>query len=153
MLLHPQSVIHSLVEYEDASFLAQIGSADMRIPIAHALAYPERFDSGAASVDLVAISRMDFEAADLRRFPCLKLARDSLEAGGIAPAVLNAANEVAVEAFLAGRCGFTDIASTVATTLDAAASSGLPAPDDLDAVLAADAWARSQARGSLGLHA
>ncbi len=151
VLLHPQSVIHSLVEYDDASFLAQIGSPDMRIPIAHALAYPQRIESGAASVDLTAVARMDFEVADLQRFPCLRLARESLEAGGTAPAVLNAANEVAVQAFLDGRAGFLDIPRSVADTLEAMDSAGLQPPDDLEAVLAADAWARRSAKASLGL--
>lgn len=151
VLLHPQSVIHSLVEYDDASFLAQIGSPDMRIPIAHALAWPERFESGAASVDLVDIARMDFEAADLQRFPCLRLARESLEAGGTAPAVLNAANEVAVQAFLEERVGFLDIAACVDDTLDAMNSAGLAEPNCIDAVLAADAWARTRAWQRLGV--
>ncbi len=151
VLLHPQSVIHSLVEYEDASFLAQIGSPDMRIPIAHALAFPERFDSGAASVDLAAVARMDFAEADLTRFPCLRLAREALEADGVAPAVLNAANEVAVEAFLAGQIGFTDIAATVDGALQAMTSAELDPADTLEAVLAADAWAREHSRAQLGL--
>lgn len=151
VLLHPQSVIHSLVEYDDASFLAQIGSPDMRIPIAHALAWPERFESGAASVDLTQIARMDFEAADLNRFPCLRLARESLEAGGTAPAVLNAANEIAVQAFLEERAGFVEIASCVEHTLDAMGAANLDAPDCIDSVLAADAWARERACEYLGV--
>ncbi len=151
VLLHPQSVIHSLVEYEDASFLAQIGAPDMRIPIAHALAWPERFESGAATVDLTEVARMDFEKADTQRFPCLGLARSALEAGGNAPAVLNAANEVAVQAFLDEKAGFLDIPACVEQALQALDSAGLDAPDDLDAVLAADAWARRQAVQFLGL--
>ena len=151
VLLHPQSVIHSLVEYDDASFLAQIGSPDMRIPIAHALAFPERFESGAESVDLAAVARMDFAEADLQRFPCLRLAREALEAGGTAPAVLNAANEVAVEAFLDGAAGFADIPASVDATLQAMDNAGLAAPDNLEAVLAADAWSRQHAREHLGL--
>ena len=151
VLLHPQSVIHSLVEYDDASFLAQIGSPDMRIPIAHALAWPERFESGAASVDLTQVARMDFEAADLARFPCLRLARESLESGGTAPAVLNAANEVAVQAFLEERTGFMDIAACVENTLDAMSGAGLDAPDCIDSVLAADVWARQHASEYLGV--
>ena len=151
VLLHPQSVIHSLVEYDDASFLAQIGSPDMRIPIAHALAWPQRFESGAASVDLTEVARMDFEAADLARFPCLRLARESLESGGTAPAVLNAANEVAVQAFLEERAGFMDIAACVESTLDAMSGAGLAAPDCIDSVIAADQWARQHASGYLGV--
>ena len=151
VLLHPQSVIHSLVEYDDASFLAQIGAPDMRIPIAHALAWPERFESGAKSVDLAQIARMDFEVADLERFPCLSLARQSLEAGGTAPAVLNAANEVAVQAFLDEKIGFMQIPSCVNETLQAMDSAGLDSPDSVEAVLAADAWARRQAATQLGI--
>ncbi len=151
VLLHPQSVIHSLVEYDDASFLAQIGSPDMRIPIAHALAWPERFESGAASVDLTEVARMDFEAADLARFPSLRLARESLEAGGAAPAVLNAANEIAVEAFLHEQAAFLDIAACVENTLEAMDSAGLAEPTCIDSVLAADAWARRHAAQHLGV--
>lgn len=151
VLLHPQSVIHSLVEYDDASFLAQIGSPDMRIPIAHAMAWPERFESGAASVDLAEVARMDFEAADLARFPCLRLARESLEAGGTAPAVLNAANEVAVEAFLHEQAAFLDIAACVESTLEAMDSAGLAQPNCIESVLAADAWARAHAAQHLGV--
>jgi 1-deoxy-D-xylulose-5-phosphate reductoisomerase len=152
VLLHPQSVIHSLVEYDDASFLAQIGSPDMRIPIAHALAHPERFESGAASVNLAAIARMDFAELDLERFPCMRLARESLEAGGAAPTVLNAANEVAVQAFLDGRARFVDISASVARTLDAMPAANLQDPDNLEAVLAADQWARQHASTVLGLN-
>lgn len=142
VLLHPQSLIHSLVEYEDASFLAQIGSPDMRIPIAHALAYPERFESGAESLDLARMAHMDFAATDLERYPCLQLAREALEAGGAAPAVLNAANEVAVQAFLDRRTGYQDIPATVAAALDAMGSAALAVPDCIDSILDADAWAR-----------
>ena len=149
VLLHPQSVIHSLVEYEDASFLAQIGAPDMRIPIAHALAWPQRFESGAESVDLLSVARMDFEEADIRRFPCLGLARAALEAAGNAPAVLNAANEIAVQAFLDGHAGFLDIPACVDHCLQNLAAADLAAPDDLPAVLAADQWARQQAQAFL----
>ena len=149
VLIHPQSVIHSLVEYDDASFLAQLGSADMRIPIAHALAHPQRTESGAASLDLAEIARLDFAAPDLGRFPCLRLAREALEAGGAAPAVLNAANEVAVAQFLAGGASFTAIARTVEHTLEALAAADLPPTDDLDGVLAADSWARRHAATTL----
>ena len=102
ILIHPQSVIHSLVEFVDGSVLAQLGSPDMRIPIAYALAWPERMATPAQRLDLAAIARLDFEAPDVERFPALRLAREALEAGGAAPIVLNAANEVAVAGFLAG---------------------------------------------------
>src|SRR6185436_17953078 len=100
VVIHPQSVIHSLVSYVDGSVLAQLGNPDMRTPIAHALAYPERMVSGVAQIDLAQIARLTFERPDLQRFPCLKLAYDALQAGGTAPAILNAANEIAVQAFL-----------------------------------------------------
>src|SRR6185312_16740983 len=111
IVVHPQSVVHSLVEFVDGSVLAQLGAADMRIPIAFALAWPERMASPAERLDLAAIARLDFEQPDLQRFPALRLARQALEAGGAAPVVLNAANEVAVAGFLAGRLGFADIAA------------------------------------------
>ena len=110
-MIHPQSVIHSLVEFVDGSVLAQLGSPDMRIPIAYALAWPERMATPAQRLDLAVIARLDFEAPDLDRFPALRLAREALEAGGAAPTVLNAANEVAVASFLAGEIGFADIAA------------------------------------------
>ena len=113
VLVHPQSVVHSLVEFVDGSVLAQLGSPDMRVPIAHALAWPERMPTPAQRLDLAQISRLDFEAPDLYRFPALRLAREALEQGGAAPTVLNAANEVAVAAFLEGRIGFMDIARMV----------------------------------------
>ena len=119
VVLHPQSVIHSLVQYVDGSVLAELGNPDMRTPIAHALAWPERIESGVAELDLFEVARLDFRAPDLRRFPCLELAYRAIDSGGTAPAVLNAANETAVEAFLAGRIGFTRIANVVAETLDA----------------------------------
>jgi 1-deoxy-D-xylulose-5-phosphate reductoisomerase len=106
VLIHPQSVIHSMVSYIDGSVLAQLGNPDMRTPIAHALAYPERIASGVAPLDLTAMAQLRFERPDLRRFPCLKLAYDALQAGGSAPALLNAANEIAVEAFLNRQIGF-----------------------------------------------
>ncbi len=109
VIVHPQSVIHSMVEFIDGSVLAQLGAPDMRIPIAYALAWPERIETPAERLDLAAIARLDFEAPDLARFPALALARAALEAGGAAPIVLNAANEVAVERFLAGAIQFTDI--------------------------------------------
>ncbi len=119
VVVHPQSVIHSLVEFIDGSVIAQLGSADMRIPIAYALAWPERMTTPAQRLDLAALQRLEFEHPDRDRFPALGLARDALEAGGSAPIVLNAANEVAVAAFLAGRIAFPEIAAAVARALDA----------------------------------
>lgn len=118
VVVHPQSVIHSLVEYVDGSVLAQLGNPDMRTPIAHALAWPDRHTAGVGSLDLFAVSRLDFEPPDLERFPCLRLAFQAIEAGGVAPVVLNAANEVAVAGFLNGRIGFTQIAELVELTLE-----------------------------------
>ncbi|MEO8453748.1 MAG: 1-deoxy-D-xylulose-5-phosphate reductoisomerase [Sphingomicrobium sp.] len=118
ILIHPQSVIHSMVEFVDGSVLAQLGSPDMRIPIAYALAWPERLETPAQRLDLAAIARLDFEAPDAARFPALRLAREALESGGAAPIVLNAANEVAVAKFLAGAIRFTDIAEIVEEALD-----------------------------------
>jgi 1-deoxy-D-xylulose-5-phosphate reductoisomerase len=139
VVIHPQSVIHSLVQYVDGSVLAELGNPDMRTPIAHALAYPERIASGVPPLDLFAIARLDFERPDHQRFPCLPLAYRVLEAGGSAPAILNAANEVAVDAFLHGRLSFTGIAGLIAATLDRLPSVPLHSLDD---VLAADAEAR-----------
>ena len=118
VVMHPQSVIHSLVEYVDGSVLAQLGHPDMRTPIAQALAYPERVDAGVAKLDLVALASLSFAAPDLERFPCLALAYAALDGGGSAPIVLNAANEIAVEAFLGRRARFCDIADVCARTLD-----------------------------------
>lgn len=118
ILVHPQSVVHSLVEFRDRSTLAQLGSPDMRIPIAHALAWPERMETPCAPLDLVAIGRLDFEAPDEERFPAIRLAREAAEAGGAAPAILNAANEIAVQAFLQKKIGFLEIAMIVAETLE-----------------------------------
>lgn len=146
VVVHPQSVIHSLVDYVDGSVLAQLGNPDMRTPIAHALAWPERIDSGVAPLDLFRVARLDFEAPDEQRFPCLRLARQAAEAGGCAPAMLNAANEVAVSAFLERRIRFTEIASMIGDVLEAESNT---AADSLDAVLHADAKARSLAEGWL----
>jgi 1-deoxy-D-xylulose-5-phosphate reductoisomerase len=118
IVIHPQSVIHSMVEYTDGSVLAQLANPDMRIPIAHALAWPDRIESGARPIDLLETARLDFAAPDLDRFPCLRLARECALAGGTAPAILNAANEVAVNAFLERRIAFTDIPRLIAHTLD-----------------------------------
>jgi 1-deoxy-D-xylulose-5-phosphate reductoisomerase len=142
VLVHPQSVIHSLVEYVDGSFLAQLGTPDMRVPIAHALAWPKRVASGAKSLDLRQIARLDFEAPDKKRFPCLQLAYDALAAGGTAPAILNAANEIAVAAFLEGRLSFPGIGRVNTGVLESLAA--WPA-DSLDAVYAADRAAREAA--------
>lgn len=118
VLVHPQSVVHSMVEYADGSVLAQLGTPDMRTPIAYTLAWPNRMPTPARRLDLAAVGRLEFEPPDPDRFPALRLARTALERGGAAPAVLNAANEVAVEAFLAGRTGFLDIERIVAATLE-----------------------------------
>jgi 1-deoxy-D-xylulose-5-phosphate reductoisomerase len=142
VLVHAQSVVHSMVEYIDGSTLAQLGTPDMRTPIAYALAWPERMETPCAPLDLAAVGRLDFAAPDLNRFPALALARQALEAGGARPAILNAANEVAVAAFLEGRVGFLEIAAIVADTL---ACYDPAAPDSLDAVLAIDAEARGYA--------
>jgi 1-deoxy-D-xylulose-5-phosphate reductoisomerase len=142
VVIHPQSVVHALVEYADGSVIAQLSNPDMRVPIANALAYPERIESGAQPLDLASISNLSFEKPDLVRFPCLGLAHAALRAGGTAPAVLNAANEIAVEAFLAGRLRFTGIAEVIAETLEAVAAR--PA-DDLGEIMEADARARREA--------
>jgi 1-deoxy-D-xylulose-5-phosphate reductoisomerase len=136
VVLHPQSVIHSLVEYSDGSVLAQLGNPDMRTPIAHALAWPERIESGVASLDLLSVARLDFESPDLQRFPCLRLAYQAIEQGGSCPAILNAANEVAVDAFLRGRVEFTAIPELIEHTLatvPAAPCSGLDELMDINA--------------------
>ncbi|WP_097064778.1 1-deoxy-D-xylulose-5-phosphate reductoisomerase [Sphingomonas guangdongensis] len=138
-IVHRQSVIHSMVEYVDGSTLAQLGPPDMRVPIAHALAWPARMATPMAPLDLAAIGRLDFEAADPERFPALALAKSAMEAGGARPAILNAANEVAVAAFLDNRIGFLQIAAIVQDTLEAYDPG---APDSLDAVLDVDAGAR-----------
>lgn len=139
IVIHPQSVIHSLVDYIDGSVLAQLGPPDMRTPIAHCLAWPDRMATPMAPLDLIAISRLDFAAPDETRFPALRLAREALAAGGARPAILNAANEIAVAAFLKKRIGFLEIAAIVADTLD---RYDPPAPETLDEVLAIDAGAR-----------
>jgi 1-deoxy-D-xylulose-5-phosphate reductoisomerase len=139
VLIHPQSIVHSLVEYIDGSLIAQLSNPDMRVPIAHALGFPERIASGARPLDLGAIGQLSFERPDHARFPCLRLAYAALKAGGKGPAVLNAANEMAVEAFLDRRLPFTAIARVIEETLEGIASA--PA-EDLAAVLAADAEAR-----------
>lgn len=118
VVVHPQSVIHSMVEYIDGSILAQLGNPDMRTPIAYALGYPTRIESGVSSLDFLSISKLEFEAPDTERFPCLQLAYDVLNAGGTAATVLNAANEIAVQAFLTNSIGFMGISDLIASTLD-----------------------------------
>ena len=150
VLVHPQSVVHGLVEFRDGSVVAQLGSPDMRIPIAHCLAWPTRIDGPAARLDLAAVKQLTFEAPDLERFPALGLARRAMETGGAAPTVLNAADEVAVSEFLAGRISFPAIVALVEATLDMAAKRGLLAePTGIDAALAVDHIARSLARDLL----
>jgi len=144
--VHPESIIHSMVEYADGSVLAQMGSPDMRTPIANGLAWPERIDAGVAPLDLFAIGRFHFERPDLERFPCLRLAAEAFAAGGTAPAVLNAANEVAVAAFLEGQLCFADIPVIIEKTLSAVAV--MPA-DSFEIIFAKDAEAREYAQALL----
>jgi 1-deoxy-D-xylulose-5-phosphate reductoisomerase len=141
ILIHPQSVVHSLVEFVDGSVLAQLGTPDMRIPIAYALAWPERMPTPAQPLDLAGIARLEFETPDVARFPALRLAREALETGGAAPIVLNAANEMAVASFLAGAIRFPDIAATVAEMLEVA---HFAAPQSIADVLEIDALTRER---------
>ncbi len=143
VIVHPQSVVHSMVEYADGSVLAQLGSPDMRIPIAYAMAWPERIATPAARLNLAQIGSLTFEAPDLERFPCLALAWDAMRAGGSAPCILNAANEIAVAAFIAGQAGFLDIDAIVAETLQSVPQGPVASVDD---VVAVDAAARAAAR-------
>jgi 1-deoxy-D-xylulose-5-phosphate reductoisomerase len=142
VVLHPQSVIHSMVAYDDGSVLAQLGNPDMRTPIAHALAWPERITSGVADLNIFDVARLDFETADFDRFPCLRLAIEAMEAGGTAPAVLNAANEVAVEAFLNEEIGFTAISRVIEQSM---AQVGRRDADRLETIFEVDAHAREVA--------
>ena len=146
ILIHPQSVIHSMVEFVDGSVLAQLGSPDMRIPIAYALAWPERMETPAQRLDLAAIARLDFEHPDLHRFPALRLAREALETGGAAPVVLNAANEVAVSSFLRGGIRFTDIVDAVEEALG---TSNFAAPGSIGDVLEIDRNTRQRVESTL----
>ena len=139
VVIHPQSVVHSMVEYEDASVLAQMGNPDMRTPIAHALGWPQRLDAGVESLDLFRTGRLDFEEPDFERFPCLGFGFEAARAGGGMSTVLNAANEVAVEAFLDGAVSFPDIAGIIGTTLENCARGE---PESLDEVLVLDREAR-----------
>jgi 1-deoxy-D-xylulose-5-phosphate reductoisomerase len=139
VVLQPQSVIHSMVDYVDGTVLAQMGCPDMRIPIAHALAYPERFESGASPLDIFAVKHMDFEPADLRRFPCLRLAYEAIQTGGTMPTILNAANEIAVDAFLNEQIRFTDIPVVIEKTMQMIP---MQIADSLETILATDKQAR-----------
>mgnify|MGYP006422335955 CR=1 FL=1 len=143
IVVHPQSIIHSMVEYLDGSIMAQLGNPDMRTPIAYGLAWPERIAAGVAPLDLIATARLDFEAPDASRFPCLRLAREAIAAGGTAMASCNAANEVAVAGFLDGRLGFMDIPWLIETTLEQVP---VIEPSSLAIVEGADSLARSTAR-------
>ncbi|MFQ5660612.1 MAG: 1-deoxy-D-xylulose-5-phosphate reductoisomerase [Gammaproteobacteria bacterium] len=146
VVLHPQSVIHSLVEYSDGSVLAQLGNPDMRTPIAHAMAWPQRIVSGVERLDLFKVAHLDFQVPDPDRFPCLRLASEAMQTGGTATAVLNASNEIAVAEFLQGRIRFTEIAKVVALTLSNVTSQQA---SSLDAVLQADQDARDFANGAV----
>jgi 1-deoxy-D-xylulose-5-phosphate reductoisomerase len=144
VLIHPQSVIHGMVCYQDGSVLAQLGAPDMRIPIAHTLAWPARMPTASKRLNLAEVARLEFAEPDLLQFPALRLAREALKAGGGTPAILNAANEVAVDIFLKGKIGFLDIAGTVERVLE---KLGTPPADSLEAVIELDATARRTAHG------
>jgi 1-deoxy-D-xylulose-5-phosphate reductoisomerase len=149
VLVHPQSVIHGMVYYHDGSVLAQLGSPDMRIPIAHALAWPRRMATVSPRLDLAAVARLEFTAPDLIRFPSLRIAREVLQIGGGTPTILNAANEIAVEAFLQKKVGFLDISRIVGQVLQ---KMGTPKAETLDAVIALDLTARHIAKELLPNH-
>jgi 1-deoxy-D-xylulose-5-phosphate reductoisomerase len=140
VVLHPQSIVHSMVAYNDGSVLAQMGNPDMRIPIAYALAWPERIQSGAEPLDIFKVAELNFERPDLKRFPCLELAYDAIRRGGTATAILNAANEIAVDSFLRGRIRYTDIARIVASALE---NLSTHEADSLEAILDDDRLARA----------
>ena len=146
VVVHPQSIIHSMVEYVDGSVLAQLSNPDMRTPIAYALAYPNRIESGVASLNLLEIGKLEFEAPDKKRFPCLQLAYDALQLGGTAPAILNAVNEVAVAAFLANKIHFLEIASLITTALK---TIKIDPVSSIEQLISADNEARSFAQGCL----
>jgi 1-deoxy-D-xylulose-5-phosphate reductoisomerase len=150
VLVHPQSIVHGLVEFRDGSVVAQLGAPDMRIPIAHCLAWPERIGGPAARLDLAKLGTLSFEQPDLSRFPALGIARRALSAGGAEPTILNAANEIAVEAFLRGQLSFSGISALVEASLDwSGRQPGLREPDSIDAALAIDYEARSLTRSLL----
>ncbi|HED18385.1 MAG TPA: 1-deoxy-D-xylulose-5-phosphate reductoisomerase [Gammaproteobacteria bacterium] len=144
VMIHPQSIVHSMVQYRDGSVLAQMGNPDMRTPIAHSLAWPERIDAGVDALDMLKVGRLDFDAPDTQRFPCLRLAREVLCAGGTAPAVLNAANEIAVQAFLDEHIAFTTIPEVIESTLEKVS---LHAADSIEVILEDDTQARACASG------
>lgn len=147
VLVHPQSVIHSMVEYRDGSVLAQLGTPDMRTPISYALAWPHRMAAPTPKLDLRKIGQLSFESVDNTRFPAIQMSLDALEMGQGAPTIMNAANEIAVAAFLAGKIRFPDITAVVLQTLDSAGSNGVfTVLDDLEAVVSIDAYARAEAR-------
>ncbi len=146
VVIHPESIIHSMVSYSDGSVLAQMGNPDMRTPIAHAMSWPDRIDSGVAQLDVFEVAQLSFEKPDYARFPCLKMAQDALAAGGAAPAILNAANEVAVEAFLENEIPFTAIPETISHCLN---HMGVRSADTLENVLLADQEARETSRAYL----
>jgi 1-deoxy-D-xylulose-5-phosphate reductoisomerase len=150
VIVHPQSVVHSMVEYMDGSVLAQLGNPDMRTPISYGLAYPERIEAGVKSLDFFSVGRLDFEAPDLTRFPCLQLAFDALAAGGAAPAILNAANEVAVDGFLNKALRFTDIHVLIESVLEQCVATS--SAESLEALLGSDQAARQAARAWLQGH-
>lgn len=149
VLIHPQSIVHAMVEFKDGSLIAQLSVPDMRLPIARALAYPERLETVVPRLDLAEVKTLTFERPDVERFPCLHYAYEALETGGTMPAVLNAANEVAVEAFLSRRTSFANISSVIRETMDAHVSRKASC---LEEVLTADAWARGYARSTLAKH-
>ncbi len=142
VVIHKQSIIHSMVDYTDGSVLAQMGNPDMRTPIAHAMAWPDRFDSGVEPLDIFEVRQMDFERPSLERFPCLRLAYEAIKAGGVMPTVLNAANEIAVDAFLNEKVRFTDIAKIIEQTM---AEFNAEQADSLEIILATDKQARDVA--------
>lgn len=142
VVIHPESVIHSMVAYDDGSVLAQLGNPDMRTPIAHAMAWPQRISSGVDALDLFAVAQLNFERPDLQRFPCLSLAYRAAKIGGTTPAIMNAANEIAVQSFLDAEIGFTDIPTIIAQTMAAIETRPV---HSLDVVLAADQAAREMA--------
>ena len=152
VVIHPQSIVHSMVEMVDGSVIAQLGITDMRLPIQYAFSYPERWDGGMAGLDFTRLPALEFEPPDHARFPCLRLACQALAKGGAAPIVLNAANEVAVEAFLAGRLGFTGIPDLIESTLDAAGtnSSASGSVSSIGDVRRIDAWARRFSAETIG---
>jgi 1-deoxy-D-xylulose-5-phosphate reductoisomerase len=153
VIVHPQSIVHSLVELRDGSIIAQLGVTDMRLPIQYAFSWPERWDGGLPALSLLEHGRLEFEPPDVARFPCLRLAFEALVAGGGAPIVLNAANELAVARFLEGGLPFPGIPAAIADALDAAVRAGHPEPDSLADVRAIDAWARAHTESWLRLEA